>query len=479
MHHLHLHPHTSSTPSHVIRLLTPHVPSLPCALSHPMCPLTPHVPSHTPSALSHPMCPLTPHVPSHSPCALSHPMCPLTPHMLSTPFSPATRFFPSAPRLQPLDNRPLSSAAPSDVAASSTCMVHAWRLHYNSLSGTIPASIAHLTALTNLCAHSPSTPLAHSPSTCLSPILPSPTSLPLSLNHSLSHSPSTTHSPILPPPLTLPFSLHPHLSPFSLHHSLSYSPFTRLSPKHDCSDTQQEQSFRLHSRGNYQPHAVTGVVRGDGELHLKDLHSNKLSGTIPAAIGNLTGLNALCAHSPSTPPMSMPSLYLPLCAKHCGHLDNNQLAGELPSFHHMARLTSLEAHHNYLTATADQLLPNAHSLDDPFRYHSLCLFHHNCLGDNSKFCNREQAQRRASECRAFCGTQPLTPPCSGHGVCSYFVPHPPHNKFSCCGDEDQIPPPNYQPKGQCDSDEGYTPGTDAGTCVPHGMPCLLMSAFAR
>ncbi|CAI5505466.1 unnamed protein product [Closterium sp. Naga37s-1] len=210
---------------------TPHVPShTPCALSHPMCPLTPHVPSHTPCALSLPMCPFTPHVPSHTPCALSHPMCPLTPrcHDLCAPTctascSPLHSLLPLVSFHQPL-------VYSLWTAVLSPLQHPLMRLHYNSLSGTIPASIAHLTALTNLCAHSPSTPLAHSPSTRLSPILPSPTSLPLSLNHSLSHSPSTTHSPILPSPITLPFSLHPHLSPFSLHHSLSHSPFTTPSP---------------------------------------------------------------------------------------------------------------------------------------------------------------------------------------------------------------------------------------------------------
>ncbi|CAI5510940.1 unnamed protein product, partial [Closterium sp. Naga37s-1] len=181
------------------------------------------------------------------------------------------------------------------------------------------------------------------------------------------------------------------------------------------------------------------------------LSDNRLTGTIPAVITALTNLLSL-------------------------HLDSNQLAGELPSFHHMARLTSLEAQHNYLTATADQLFLNAQGEDDPAEYYSMCLFHHNCLEDNSLFCYSDQAHRRDSECRAFCGAQPLTPPCSGHGVCSSFVPDLSHEMTACCVEEYQTPPPYYQPKGQCDCDEGYTPGTAAGTCVPH-VPVRLLHQF--
>ncbi|CAI7859159.1 unnamed protein product [Closterium sp. NIES-54] len=176
----------------------------------------------------------------------------------------------------------------------------------------------------------------------------------------------------------------------------------------------------------------------------------------------------------------------------------------------MPYLTFLEAHHNYLTATAGPLPVNVTGLVLP--YHSLCLFHHNCLENNSMLCGRRQAQRRASECRAFCGAQPLTPPCSGHGVCSSFVPNPSHHMTACEDDEDEPPPPscqpamlvslmrmlendpsldvpacdnddqppprNCQPRGQCDCDEGYTPGTAAGTCVSHGTAVMEMALAA-
>ncbi|CAI7826266.1 unnamed protein product, partial [Closterium sp. NIES-53] len=185
------------------------------------------------------------------------------------------------------------------------------------------------------------------------------------------------------------------------------------------------------------------------------LSNNRLAGTIPAAITTLTNLEYL-------------------------HLGFNQLTGELPSFHHMARLTShcgLSADHNYLTATADPLPFNATGLDDPSEYHSLCLFHHNCLENSSIYCRRGQDQRRDSECRAFCGVQPLTPPCSGHGVCS-FEPDPSHH-MSACEDDDELPPPYCEPEGQCDCDEGYTPGPAAATCVPHGIAAMgiTLSAF--
>ncbi|CAI5978357.1 unnamed protein product [Closterium sp. NIES-64] len=274
---------------------------------------------------------------------------------------------------------------------------------------------------------------------------------------------------------------------------------------------------------------------------IRFLQDNRLSGTIPACIGNLTALTSLCAHSPSNPPSPYPSFRMPLSAKHRGfgyestehflsssisqgthfsssllhfsspplprsspplppfsasslllvtssplflsfppcpfihlRLDHNQLTGELPSFHHMVRLTSqrgLSADHNYLTSTAEPLPFNATSLEDPAKSHSLCLFHHNCLGHSSINCGRwhlQKQQRRTSECRAFCGAQPLTPPCSGRGVCSFELD--PSEEMSACEAEDVPPPPYCEPEGQCVCDEGYTPGPAAGTCVPHGMP---------
>ncbi|CAI5978296.1 unnamed protein product [Closterium sp. NIES-64] len=220
-------------------------------------------------------------------------------------------------------------------------------------------------------------------------------------------------------------------------------------------------------------------------LHDLQVLSNSLGGTIPAAIGNLTALTNLVlvgtSLSGSIPEAisrlkQLRSLELndnrlsgtiPACITHLTaltslYLDHNQLTGELPSFHHMPHLSlpySIHAQNNYLTATPD-----------PSNTSSVCLFHHNCLGGHLIFCGRGEQQRRASECRAFCGAQPLTPPCSGRGVCS-FQPDPSHNMAACEDEDDDKPPPRYcEPEGQCVCDEGYTPGTKAGTCVSHGTP---------
>ncbi|CAI5999819.1 unnamed protein product, partial [Closterium sp. NIES-65] len=150
-------------------------------------------------------------------------------------------------------------------------------------------------------------------------------------------------------------------------------------------------------------------------------------------------------------------------------LDNNQLTGELPSFHHMPNLTepySLHVHNNYFTTTPD-----------PSDTHMLCLLHHNCLHGSTTDCTSWQDQRRASECRAFCGAQPLTPPCSGHGVC-FIEPDSSRDMTACYDDVYDPPPPYCTPEGQCVCDEGYTPGTKAGTCVPHVPAVVGMAPFA-
>ncbi|CAI5978310.1 unnamed protein product [Closterium sp. NIES-64] len=137
----------------------------------------------------------------------------------------------------------------------------------------------------------------------------------------------------------------------------------------------------------------------------------------------------------------------------------------------------MTAENNYFTAAAEDYPFNEtdDSVPDIYQdYHSVCLFHHNCLEDMSYWCSPGPKQSRsgrnqrcASECRAFCGAQPLTPPCSGHGVCS-FEPDPNHNMTACDDDdEDKLPPHYCEPEGHCDCDEGYTPGPAAGTCVPH------------
>ncbi|CAI5505430.1 unnamed protein product [Closterium sp. Naga37s-1] len=300
----------------------------------------------------------------------------------------------------------------------------------NRLSGTIPACIGNLTALTSLCAHSPSNP--PSPSIPLSACLSVPSIGGTHFSSSLLHFSSS----LLHFSSSLLHFSSPHLL---LSSSPLFSDYT-LPPFSASSLLLVTSSPRLPSFPPC-PFIHPSVFRA--------LNANRLAGTIPAAITTLTNLEYL-------------------------RLDHNQLTGELPSFHHMVRLTSqrgLFADHNYLTATADPLPFNATGLEDPAESHSLCLFHHNCLGHSSINCGRwhlQKQQKRTSECRAFCGAQPLTPPCSGHGVCS-FEPDP-SEEMSAFEDEDVPPPPYCEPEGQCDCDEGYTPGPAAGTCVPHGMP---------
>ncbi|CAI5461970.1 unnamed protein product [Closterium sp. Yama58-4] len=295
-------------------------------------------------------------------------------------------------------------------------------------------------------------------------------------------------------PRSLPDFITESLSPKDLREYSRYLFDSRSLPE-QLSQLQKLQSLRLHyinlsgtipaSIGNLT--ALTTLILSNNSLSgsipeaissLKqlqelDLHSNKMSGTIPASIGNLTTLTTLKLsnnHLIGT----IPAAITALTNLESLDLSGNQLTGELPSFHHMPYLTSLQAHHNYLTAAADETFPNVPSLAIPVSHYSVCLFHHNCLGNHSMFCSRGENQRRASECRAFCGAQFLTPPCSGHGVCSSFVPDPSQYTYSCCGgdEEEQSPPTKYLPKGQCDCDEGYTPGTAAGTCSPHDTSAM-------
>ncbi|CAI5517933.1 unnamed protein product, partial [Closterium sp. Naga37s-1] len=196
--------------------------------------------------------------------------------------------------------------------------------------------------------------------------------------------------------------------------------------------------------------SIPAAVSSLKQLRELKLNDNRLAGTIPAAITILTNLSYL-------------------------HLDNNQLTGELPSFRHITQLTSLDrlsVAYNYLTATADAFPFNTTSPDpdDPSGGHSSCVFTHNCL--EWVYCGHGLNQRRDSECRAFCGVQVqplteqrLTPRCSGHGMCS-FVPDPSH-AMSPCDEDEEFWPSYCEPVGQCTCDDGYTPGTAAGTCVSH------------
>ncbi|CAI5461968.1 unnamed protein product, partial [Closterium sp. Yama58-4] len=209
---------------------------------------------------------------------------------------------------------------------------------------------------------------------------------------------------------------------------------------------------------------------------------NRLSGTIPASIGNLTALTTLYLWD-NRLAGTIPAGFSKLTNLRELYFANNQLVGPLPAIHRMAHLQYLHAEENYLKATANPL-PQCPTTSTPCNDTSGCpvLYiyknclasepigcnydtQHGCLSTRAVLCREFQAQRHDSECRAFCGAQFLTPPCSGHGVCS-IVPHPSSDLPVC---KDEHPPPFCNPnegKAQCTCDEGYTPGTAAGTCVP-------------
>ncbi|CAI5510905.1 unnamed protein product [Closterium sp. Naga37s-1] len=73
------------------------------------------------------------------------------------------------------------------------------------------------------------------------------------------------------------------------------------------------------------------------------------------------------------------------------------------------------------------------------------FLHFNCFPTNLTICTYQQYQKNATWCTSFCGNGPSSPPCSGHGVCSYL---PPSTDATCA------------------CDYGYTDGTANATCVP-------------
>ncbi|CAI5999820.1 unnamed protein product, partial [Closterium sp. NIES-65] len=105
---------------------------------------------------------------------------------------------------------------PSHAKTCHFIPTHCRQVCSDSLGGTIPVAIGNLTALTNLCSHSPATPL--------SPFLPPPTPLPFPLDPSSVQFPLHLPFPIPPPVASLQFSLHPSLSNFPS------SPFSPILP---------------------------------------------------------------------------------------------------------------------------------------------------------------------------------------------------------------------------------------------------------
>ncbi|CAI5510933.1 unnamed protein product [Closterium sp. Naga37s-1] len=179
-----------------------------------------------------------------------------------------------------LDNNRLAGSIPAAITTL-TNLVYL-DLRSNNLSGTIPASIAHLQGLGFLCAHSPSNP----PSPFL---LSTSLSLPSmgGLRGWLQHSHSSTASSLPSSPLLVAFpstfftlySPSPPLS-YPLHLSLLLLPSSASSPL----PLFPSVSF-LPSMSHHPP-----LSRGLG--------NNRLTGTIPAAITTLTKLDYLSVFPP-------------------------------------------------------------------------------------------------------------------------------------------------------------------------------------
>ncbi|CAI5978210.1 unnamed protein product, partial [Closterium sp. NIES-64] len=128
-------------------------------------------------------------------------------------------------------------------------------------------------------------------------------------------------------------------------------------------------------------------------------------------------------------------------------VDNNLLVGQLPSLKHMPALKAVAAYSNFITSVAEA---------PPACPSYQLLLDMNCFARNLTICGRQQGQREAGWCKWFCGNEPLSPPCSGHGVC-FFVPGVTSDPTCAC-------------------DYGYT-GATPNTCTPQGpyIPSLVTS----
>ncbi|CAI5510879.1 unnamed protein product [Closterium sp. Naga37s-1] len=178
-------------------------------------------------------------------------------------------------------------------------------------------------------------------------------------------------------------------------------------------------------------------------LTFMDLSYNRIRGTIPAALSGLSSIDDLnLAGNRLTG--TIPAAFSALSSLKNLNLKSNELVGSVPSLQRMKSVRNIFAGYNFLTATADASLANIHSLCTAG---GLRLYlESNCLGNTSVLCGSGQTQRSSSECESLCGSSPDIPYCSGHGVC--------YRVFEQIG------------RPQCACYEGYTAGTDVGTCVP-------------
>ncbi|GJP53290.1 hypothetical protein CLOM_g12457 [Closterium sp. NIES-68] len=176
------------------------------------------------------------------------------------------------------------------------------------------------------------------------------------------------------------------------------------------------------------------------------LDHNYLFGTIPASMNNLQRLTAMTL-SFNYLVGEIPAAFSTFTRLRYFVVEFNQLVGKLPSLKIMPSLKAVAAGGNFLTGAAEA---------PPACPTYQLLLHANCFSRNLTICGSEQTQKSAGFCQWFCGNEPLSPPCSGHGVC-YVLPQ------------------SSDP--ECGCDYGYTGGTTAATCVPQGpyIPSLLTS----
>ncbi|CAI5947022.1 unnamed protein product [Closterium sp. NIES-65] len=113
----------------------------------------------------------------------------------------------------------------------------------------------------------------------------------------------------------------------------------------------------------------------------------------------------------------------------------------------MRALKAVSAKYNFLTGAAEGL---------PACPTYQLFLDFNCFAVDLNFCGSDQTQKSSGWCKWFCGNDPFSPPCSGHGVCYYVAPS---TDIACA----------------CDA--GYIDGSTALTCVAQGpyIPARLSS----
>ncbi|GJP53282.1 hypothetical protein CLOM_g12454 [Closterium sp. NIES-68] len=283
--------------------------------------------------------------------------------------------------------------------------------HFNRLSGPLPDSLAHMTALKYL--H-----VAHNRLYATLPaFLGNLTNLEfLNMGNTFSQG-------------TLPAGMFDMTALTALHLDGNF----RLSGSIPEAIGNLKQLQRLDLSYNRYSEPIPNSIGNLSNLEELYLDYNSLSGTIPASIANLARLRSLDL-SVNRLAGIIPAALTTLTALSLFWVQNNQLVGALPRFQGV----NVDARINYLTAVQDPLNGSSQQ----------CAPELNCVTNTPSECGQGNEQRSASECRSFCGNDALSPPCGGHGVCSFV---------GAISD------------AHCTCDEGFTQELAGGTCIPQGM----------